>query len=748
MGVLQGAQLFVLIVVPSLLVSWIAAVVLEESRGINRLHPNNVDAHADTVIIDGKDEKLFWFVQVSDIHLSKFREPERGTDLRRFIERTLPVVDPAFVIVTGDLTDAKDEALVDSIQFEDEWRSYEIILRETGIIGRTPSMRHGEMRVGGIASDDSAMGGARVEGMGSAAASTYWMDIRGNHDAFDVPAHHGDHDFFARLSASRQHGYHFTFDTSYGSYRFVAMDATPAPGPRRPFNFFGVATASEVDRLDAAVGPFGAHNHTIVFGHYPLSTVVSARGSSGLTAAQVVSRTTAYVCGHLHTLLGIAPTLYVTHLAGFMELELGDWKENRRYRVIAVDHDLVSFVDAAHGDWPVILLTNPKDSRFAIPRREPTNRIARSTHVRALVFSPHPIVSVTATVDGKLLDGPFERSCGAASGGECALFVHTWDPSSLAAGKHVMRVEAVDAAGNRKVLKQPFSVDGSRPWRFGMGEIILLPDYGLLLKCGFCLVYAAVVGGLLVVPWVARRRLVARQALARWSESQMALIVDLPQSPPSVRGGESASIAGTVLPVDTDVGLVAWAVRSCKTLAAATAFRFVELAGVPSVHRPLLAYSLYLLVGPWFIGELVRGDPFGCFFATGVWVQGTFIPVAETFNFAAQHIVFALAPVALHLSSRVGTATFVSTHGASAAGEFRHRGSWSRRAYGISVILFVLFHINACLDVWRWYGFLAFAVSPGKTWFLPLVYYLTAQAEAHYEAKRRGTAPHARPPRG
>ena len=36
------------------------------------------------------------------------------------------------------------------------------------------------------------------------------------------------------------HSYSYTHTTSFGSYRFIGMDACPSPGPRRPFNFFGV----------------------------------------------------------------------------------------------------------------------------------------------------------------------------------------------------------------------------------------------------------------------------------------------------------------------------------------------------------------------------------------------------------------------------------------------------------------------------------------------------------------------------
>ena len=53
---------------------------------------------------------------------------------------------------------------------------------------------------------------------------------------------------------------------------------------------------------------------------------------------------------------------------------------------MAIDHDLVSFVDTSFGQWPVILITNPKDARFNVPKREPIERIKMSSHIR-FVFS-------------------------------------------------------------------------------------------------------------------------------------------------------------------------------------------------------------------------------------------------------------------------------------------------------------------------------------------------------------------------
>ena len=37
----------------------------------------------------------------------------------------------------------------------------------------------------------------------------------------------------------------------------------------------------------------------------------------------------AYICGHLHTLGGLVPRMYGRPVEGHLELEVGDWKENR-----------------------------------------------------------------------------------------------------------------------------------------------------------------------------------------------------------------------------------------------------------------------------------------------------------------------------------------------------------------------------------------------------------------------------------
>lgn len=103
-----------------------------------------------------------------------------------------------------------------------------------------------------------------------------------------------------------------------------------------------------------------------------------------------------YLCGHYHTVFNIAEQMYYMHDGNSLELELGDFKKNRKYRVLAVDNGLLSFVDVEYGKFPVILVTNPKDAMFHLPGYEPTHRIALSTHIRVLVFTDEAEIDVSA----------------------------------------------------------------------------------------------------------------------------------------------------------------------------------------------------------------------------------------------------------------------------------------------------------------------------------------------------------------
>lgn len=144
----------------------------EEENGVSREVFYYVEGEPSSCSASGDgDGDVAWVVQVSDLHLSAYHR-ERAEDLKKLLAPALNMIRPSLVLVTGDITDAKNRYRTTDRQDEDEWIQYknsmDFVIKESGL----------EKRV--------------------------FFDLRGNHDKYGVPYVGSYWDFFSKYSISAQ----------------------------------------------------------------------------------------------------------------------------------------------------------------------------------------------------------------------------------------------------------------------------------------------------------------------------------------------------------------------------------------------------------------------------------------------------------------------------------------------------------------------------------------------------------------
>lgn len=533
------------------LVSLYVARIDDSSRS-EQLWPAQPDDVSEDVVPNDEYRHLMHFVQVTDTHLS-VSEPQRSAHFKEFIsEVIMKIIKPPVVVMSGDIADSLGSRFLDSGQIREEWQQYWRAIYETGVTRKL-----------------------------------VWLDIRGNHDNLNLASTEHEHNFYRVYSVQgRQHlhSYSYTHQDGGDRYTFIGIDTCTDPGIKRPFNFVGSLPQAEVSTIKRIREATQGSNMTIWFGHHPTRSVASHE------LHELLRLGGPYLCGHYHSLLGLFRGMYTLQPSGFLELELADWKTGRMFRVAAVDHGLFSFVDVRYREWPIILVTNPKSSVMAIPSVEPLRRIARSTHIRVLVFSPVPVPQVRCSID----DGPW-RSLKQV--GDGPLWVAPWDTQEVSGGLHTLTVQAMDSEGGwSERTEVTFSLDGTQA-SHNLAMRVLLEAGIAGLRLLFIIIVLAC---LLPICWFK-----AVQTFA-WL------------GPPNLS------------PERLCCG---WLRR-----------RLHLLVSVDALFWLVVCLPLYLAIGPWFVAEMVEGH-IGVCFVWGVFIYGTYLPAGLSYFYGIVYILLCYLPL-------------------------------------------------------------------------------------------------------
>ncbi|CAO3600628.1 unnamed protein product [Absidia cylindrospora] len=685
-------------------------------QDIASLTTENENPLIDDTLLSDDPSNLFYFIQVSDLHISKFRsQTER---FLHFVKSALPVVRPSFVVVTGDLTDAKDVGDIKTVQYEEEWMLYKNAIDQGTTNGQD----------GGLP----------------------WYDMRGNHDCFDMPSWESDVNLYrtfgksAHLLEEGQGVYAWQMKQNYGNYRFVAMDACPKKGPARPLNFYGYVTTNTMDRLESTLLDETTYNHTFLFTHYPTTTMVFGQSSLGRTFQDILQQTSIYFCGHLHRLaFGLGDVLKSYHTATkSLELELGDMKDHGVYRIMAVDHDLVSFVDVelpldvvqpTNGDpyrfplvdnntilWPdkvqlppVILITNPKDGRYLMNEKEPTHRIRDSSHVRFLIFSAHEpsTLKVRVFVDNK--HHPFPATYSGNKGNAASsppLWTTPWSPEDFDdITTHSLRVEVTAPDGQVGESQIFFRVDGVRLMiGGGFGEWLIGTSVANIFKYTVVLGLAFMLLLLLGPKVYTDFKTMGQQQ--RQNGDDIYSKTDIPPSAHimlSLHNLDANPYAGPYQCIERRA--LAWLLRF---------FQFPTM--MPVVFYTTFLFTLSFLCLPWFHAEFIPSgdhlpdigvdDRYGTFYLWGITFGNEWLPLGDTFMFATFHLAFDVGVFLVLFAWRAtdsedlycpsttddnGTAILKSSHGQQ----------WNRKVwFKVCEIIYWLWRMDSVMTLGAFYG--------------------------------------------
>ena len=361
--------------------------------------------------------KVFWFIHASDLHIGASGSDDSNR-LTWLVNTGRQVIQPDFIVVTGDLTDSTNANIFGypNGPYQAEWDQYKNILSAAGVT-----------------------------------ASSYY-DLPGNHDAYNDQyfAYYLANSLQGRATGSTQLSWTRTFD--FGTYRFVGANTADNTGASfsllAPYGDHAGLDSSELNFLSTELAQ--PADLTLVFGHHPVTSTGTSSdtylyyGHQEFIHALDLYRVGRYGYGHTHS---YAESLFKGNTytglmtgPGLDYVSVASLADSNQYSVVAIDCNGVSAVRQAPGTWPVVLITAPvsHDLGGAENPYAYTVPAAANNPLRALVFDTVQNPQVRYRVDGSSTWLPMTR---VASGGP--LWQGVWDAAALPAGDHTIEVQAV-----------------------------------------------------------------------------------------------------------------------------------------------------------------------------------------------------------------------------------------------------------------------------------------------------------------
>ena len=375
------------------------------------------------------NDKLFWFLQISDIHIGTSGEQD-SQNLRWIVNEAKNIINPTFIVASGDLTDSTNGNLFGwpNGPYQAEWDEYKAILNAAGV------------------------------------NSSIYYDIPGNHDAYNDQyfEYYIANSIQGQATGKTQISWTRTF--SFGKYHFIGINTADNSGDSFslswPWGDYAGLDPSELSFIHSELEQNQDADLTLIFGHHPVTDTGYSDDTWLFYGQQEFINdldsfgASLYGYGHTHRFEEsiFAGNDYTGYMVGdgiyyFNIASIGKSSDNQ-YSIIAVDCNGISTVTENVNHWPAVLITAPLDKyvgTVAPPVVNPYvyNVPNSSTNpIRALVFDSNPVTLVQYRIDEA---GDWNAMTQVIANPH--LWEGVWDATAVSGGNHTIEVQATSNSG-------------------------------------------------------------------------------------------------------------------------------------------------------------------------------------------------------------------------------------------------------------------------------------------------------------
>ena len=365
-------------------------------------------------------DKVMWFIHASDTHIGTSGSTD-SMNLQWLVAQARHVINPSFIVVTGDLTDSTNGNIFGypNGPYQAEWDQYRNILSNNGVDANS------------------------------------YFDIPGNHDAYNDQyfSYYLNNAIQGRATGKTQASW--TRTGPWGKYHFLGVNTPDNTG--KPFSIFwpyGDRAGLDSSELSFISGEMTANPDaalTLVFGHHPIiatgndSDTYLLYGKDEFVGLLNSYGASLYGYGHTHVSSEQFFTQNMTNGVFYFNVSSIGKNSPNQYTVTSIDCNGISSITQTAGTWPVVLITAPMDRRLggSVNPYVYTVPNAASNPIRALVFDPAAVTQVQFRVNGGIWQAMESVS------GNPPLWQGVWDASALAEGEYTLDVQATTGSGVR-----------------------------------------------------------------------------------------------------------------------------------------------------------------------------------------------------------------------------------------------------------------------------------------------------------